>query len=281
VISRSFLRSLALAAGATGLTADGKFDPATGEFGSSMIAASLPDLSIVNYFAPANVQRVYKLDLGITAGSPVWFKYRNYELVAGGGKEGVLFMLDANFLGGRDHQTPLFTTPRLANDTASYNMRGIRGAPAYWQDDSGQVWIFVPIWGPESKDAPQFPMTNGPRPHGCIMAFKVVLDKVSMKPVLTPAWVSSDFKLPDPPIVAIGIVFALPRGRNADQRTNRLESSGHAVYYALDAKKGQTLYDSDNEMRGWVHFSGLAESNGLVYAVDHNSWVYCFGPKEN
>jgi hypothetical protein len=33
-------------------------------------------------------------------------------------------------------------------------------------------------------------------------------------------------------------------------------------------------------MASWVHFSGLAVSNGRVFAVDHDSNVYCFGLPE-
>ncbi len=33
-------------------------------------------------------------------------------------------------------------------------------------------------------------------------------------------------------------------------------------------------------MHSWVHFSGLGLADGRVYAVDHDSWVYCFGLKE-
>jgi outer membrane protein assembly factor BamB len=51
------------------------------------------------------------------------------------------------------------------------------------------------------------------------------------------------------------------------------------VLYALDAKTGEELYNSGNAMTGWVHFSGLALADGLVFAVDHESTVYCFGLK--
>lgn len=263
-----------------GVTADGIFNPSNGEFGISIIAASLPDLKLVDYFSPPNHEGLTKRDLDFSASSPVWFSYGGYDLVVAGGKEGVLYLLDANSLGGRDHQTALFTTPPLGNDAAVSNSRGIWGALTYWQDDSGQPWIYVPIWGPESQRAPKFPLTNGPHPHGCIMAFKVDLDRVSKKPILDPAWISGDFNLPDPPAIEDGVLFALSTGENADQATNR-ESNGHAVLFALDAKTGKVLYESGDSIKGWVHFSGLAISNGLVYAVDHDSRVYCFGPSKD
>jgi outer membrane protein assembly factor BamB len=50
-----------------------------------------------------------------------------------------------------------------------------------------------------------------------------------------------------------------------------------AVLYALDAKTGRLLYQSGDATATWVHFSGLAIAGGRVYAVDHDSNLYCFG----
>ena len=46
---------------------------------------------------------------------------------------------------------------------------------------------------------------------------------------------------------------------------------------ALDLKTGKELFNSGTAMTSWVHFSGLAVSDGRVFAVDHDSNVYCFG----
>ena len=83
-------------------------------------------------------------------------------------------------------------------------------------------------------------------------------------------------------IVANGVVFALSTGENANQEggeERRLLKTRPAVLYALDAKTGKELYNSGNSMTGWVHFSGLALADGRVFAVDHESTVYCFGLK--
>jgi outer membrane protein assembly factor BamB len=50
-----------------------------------------------------------------------------------------------------------------------------------------------------------------------------------------------------------------------------------AVLKALDLKTGKELYNSGAAMTSWVHFSGLALSDGQIFAVDHDSNVYCFG----
>jgi outer membrane protein assembly factor BamB len=139
------------------------------------------------------------------------------------------------------------------------------------------------MWGPVSEAAPKFAVTNGVNPHGSIMAFKVVSGSSSNTPVLEPIWVSGDFNLPDPVVIANGVVFALSTGENAKQTgstdASRMENTRPAVLYALDAHTGQPLYNSGDTIKSWVHFSGLAIAEGHVYVVDHDSQVYCFGLK--
>jgi outer membrane protein assembly factor BamB len=276
-------------------TGDGAFDPSVGDFGSSFVAASLSDLKLLDYYTLTNWREINKYDLDISSAGQVWFAYRNYNLLAGGGKESVIYLLNADCLGGKDHHTPLFTTPPLANDEKALEQKGIWGAPSAWTDDDGQTWLYVPIWGAISESAPKFPRTNGPTPHGCIMAFKVKLDSFSQGPTLEPAWVSPDFNLPDPPVIANGVIFALSTGENPQQNregahdkdwkknllttVERSANTRPAVLYALDARTGSPLYQSGSAMTGWIHFSGLAVANGRVYAVDHDSKVYCFGLK--
>lgn len=274
-------------------TGDGEFAPPSGEFGSSVIAASLSDLKIVDYYTPANFQDITKYDLDPGASSPVWFAHKNLNALAGGGKEGTLYLLDADSLGGKDHQTPL-SLMRLSNDERAYEENGIWGGLSFWRDQEDQSWLYVPVWGPVSKNAPRFPLTNGPNPHGCIMAFKVARDVPSNKPTLQPAWTSRDFNVPEPVVIANGVVFALSTGENSQQTagsrvvysnqrlltdTERSTNTSHAVLYALDAKTSRVLYESGRTITTWVHFSGLALADGRIYAVDHDSGVYCFGLK--
>jgi outer membrane protein assembly factor BamB len=79
---------------------------------------------------------------------------------------------------------------------------------------------------------------------------------------------------------ANNVVFALSAGDNANQLTDRLQNTKTAVLYALDARTGKVLFDSGKAMTGWVHFSGLAMAEGRIYAVDHDSTVYCFALKD-
>jgi hypothetical protein len=217
----------------------------------------------------------------------VWFGWRNYNLLASGGKEGVIYLLDADSLGGKDHQTPLMGGIQLGNDGKSSTSHGIWGGISMWRDDDGETWVYVPVYGPVSRNAPQFPLAHGPVRDGSVMAFKVVADNETGKPVLRPAWISDNFKVPDPVAIANGVVFVLETGENPDQRGEwrtksagqRLTNTERAVLHALDARTGKKLYSSGQAMETWVHFSGLAIAEGRIYAVDYGSNVYSFGLK--
>ena len=272
-------------------TGDGPFNPAEREYGSSVLGVAPRTLEVKDYFSPLNFQQLTRYDLDISAASVIWLPYRNFSLVAGGGKEGKLYLLNAESLGTRDHQTPLYTQ-KLANDDLAYEEEGIWGELSSWRDGDGRTWIYVPIWGRVSKDAPAFPIVNGPNPHGCLMAFEVVLDPSTGQPALKPRWISGDLDVPEPVAIANGVVFALATGENTQQTIGSKviysgqkgltdqQRSAHthsAVLYALDARTGKQLYQSGGDITGWVHFSGLAVNDGRVFAVDHDSNVYCFG----
>jgi outer membrane protein assembly factor BamB len=264
-----------------GATADGRFDPAAGDYSNTVVAVSMKDLSLADYFLPPNWLTIQRRDWDLGAASPVWFGWKNRNLVAGGFKESVIYLMDAEELGGKDHQTTLYTSPRLGNDKGSCcEGLGIWGGLSTARDEQGQTWIYAPMGGPPSAAGPRFPITNGENPHGSVMAFKVVTDPKTQGPTLEPAWISGDFNLPDPVIVANGIVFGLSTGENAVQRggeVQRLTNVRPAVLKALDAWTGKELFNSGGSIASWVHFSGLALADGQVFVVDHDSNVYCFG----
>jgi outer membrane protein assembly factor BamB len=266
-----------------GGAADGYFDPIAGDYSDSVVAISVKSMSLADYFLPPNWDYLRRKDFDLGSASPVWFGWKNRGLLAGGFKEGVIYLMDANQLGGKDHQTPLYTSPRLGNDKAvCCEGLGIWGGLSTYRDTDGQTWLFSPMGGPPSATGPKFPRTNGENPHGSIMAFKVVADPKTQNPVLEPAWISGDFNLPDPVVIANGVVFGLSTGENAVQRggeVRRLTGTHPAVLKALDAKTGKELYNSGDAIGSWVHFSGLAIGDGCVYTVDHDSTVYAFGIK--
>jgi hypothetical protein len=262
-----------------GATADGVFNPSLGDYSLSVFSATLPDLKLDSYFLPHNWDYLNRRDLDLGATSPMFLAANNRELVIHGSKEGFLYIFDAEHLGGIDHQASLYKSPRLGNDTQECCIgHGVYGGMATMRDDDGQAWLFVPLGGPPSKEAPQFPFTNGDVQKGSIMAFKVTADPVTRNPRLEPGWIAGGFDLPDPPVVANGVVFALSTGENAaGPEKGRLLNTHPAVLRAIDAKTGKELFNSGSDITSWVHFSGIAVNDGMIFAVDHDSNVYCFG----
>jgi len=274
-------------------TGDGPFDPSRAEYGSTFLAASTPALTITDYYSPLNFEEVNKRDLDLPSGGLLSFAYRDFELIVGGGKESALYLLDAGALGAKDHRTALDVSIPLGNPQKLLEGKGLWGSPALWRDESGLPWIFVPLWGDVSPALAQKATAHGPTPHGSIVALQVVLDPQTRAPHLRPAWISPDIDLPDSPVVANGVVFVAATGENPQQvklhptskdwKENLLTTGERAsgthpqVLFALDAKTGNVLYTSANAMKSWNHFGGLAIDDGKIYAVDHDSRLYCFG----
>ena len=262
-----------------GGTADGVFDPMAGDYSDTEIAVDRKDLSLLDYFLPLNWQYLRRKDFDLGAASPVFFGWHNRNLLAAGAKEGVIYLLDADRLGGADHQSTLYTSARYGNDKAACcEGLGIWGGFSTARDLEGETWLIVPMGGPPAADA-KFPATNGTVTHGSIMAFRVVADLKGNGPMLEPMWVSSDMDMPDPAVIANGVVFAMSTGSNEVQKggtETRIKSNHPAVLKAFDLKTGKELFNSGAAITSWVHFSGLAVSDGRVFAVDHDSNVYCF-----
>ncbi|MBI3696156.1 MAG: PQQ-binding-like beta-propeller repeat protein, partial [Acidobacteria bacterium] len=99
-----------------------------------------------------------------------------------------------------------------------------------------------------------------------------------------------DMSVPEPVVIAGGVVFALSNGENPRQARDdgglmtseeRIKTkTGNAVLYALDAATGKELFSSGSTIDSWTHFSGLAVSYGHVYVTTYDSRVYSFGLKE-
>jgi outer membrane protein assembly factor BamB len=267
------------------LSGDAAFDPATGKYGDTLVALEPKTLKVVDYYVPSNFAFMNRKDLDMGAISPVVFTHKDHELVIAGGKEGRLFVLDAKSPGGANHSEPLYRSPVYLNADLYSAGRGFWGAFASWEDPKGARWIFAPGWGPVNPDAPKFPTANGPIPNGSIMAFR--LEESAGKVTLAPAWTSRDMNVPEPPVIANGIVFALSNGEAVVQATDdgrimtteqRLKAApGHAVLYAFDSDTGKELWNSGDAIQGIAHFSGIAVANGRIYVTTFDSTVYSFG----
>lgn len=267
-------------------TGDGPVDPASGKYADTVLALAGKDLKLLDYFTPANANYLTRKDLDMGNTSPVVFPYKGRELMVVSGKEGTLFLLDAKSPGGEAHNQPLFQA-RYLNEENDIAGRGVWGAFATWQDAKGTRWVYAPAWGPMHSKAETFPITNGATPNGSLMAFKV--EDKNGQPVLTPAWVSHDMSMPEPPVVANGVVYAVSSGEFTRQikengqlysTAERIAAStGNATLYAFDAETGKELYSSGKTMPSFTHFGGLAINDGRIFVTTHDSTIYAFSVK--
>ena len=267
--------------GLYGQTADGAYDPAAGKFGNTVVALNRKDLRLVDSFTPSNLDFLNTKDLDLGSASPVIFPFQKWQLVAVSSKQAQIYLLDANALGGADHRTPLYQG-RFGNDEDRLWGRGVWGSMSTWEDPQGQRWLVVPMWGPVSKQAPAFQYSYGAADEGSVMAFR--LNAVDDKPSLIPVWMSRDMHVPDPPVIANGVVFSVATGENTRQggyfpADVRAKPVSHAILYAFDAGTGKELYSSGDLIDSWAHFGGLAVSKGRVYFCTWDGNVYAFGVK--
>lgn len=280
-------------------TADGANNPGGGIYGNMVLAVRPGATGLNDSFVPPNWRYLNAKDLDLGSGGPVVFPFGSRTLVAAGAKEGVVYLLDSNNLGGLDHTRALYTSPRLGNDLQDYWGYGIWGGMTVYKTDKGDQYLYVPMWGPPAKDGPKYPLSYGDAPNGSIMAFKVLADGDGVK--LEPAWISRDLNPPAPPVVANGVVYALQAAEHTNQHPNnpvghgapingipaptedelgkyRTSPAATMALFALDAETGKELWSSKKAMDGQsTHFAEPVVALGKLFVVDHNAHVWAFG----
>jgi outer membrane protein assembly factor BamB len=279
-------------------TADGVWNPPQGLWGQTLLRLAPKTLQVLDYFTPSNLEVLNANDLDYGSGGTLGFTFRNRDLVVSAGKDGTIYLLDATSLGGADHRTPLFSI-KAGNDELSYASMGVWGSPSTFVNARNERWVYFPMWGPPSKDV-KFERTHGDARDGSIMAFQVVLQ--GEKPVLVPKWVSRNLAVPDSPVFANGIIYAISTGENTLQRhtdprfhaiyqkpgapplpktgamtaEERGQNTTHTILYALDAETGEELYSSGNAIDDWTHLSSVTVADGQVYVTTRKTNVYAF-----
>lgn len=267
-----------------GATGDAFFDPAAQMFGDTVLKLAPGTLDLAGYYTPADWEYLTRKDLDMGTTTPVIFRWRNRVLVAFGGKEGAVYMVDAAAISGSQHRMAEYISPRYTNARQTFEANGIWGVMSVWHDPKGETWLYVPSWG-EPTPAAQFPRSYGAVKLGSVMAFKIAAGGDG-SPQARPAWISEDIAVPDPVAIAGGVAFVVGTGENTLQvingdinqlRHNREDlNTGHAILYALDARTGQQLWSSGDVMTSWTHFSGLAVGDGKVFATTHDGAIYAF-----
>jgi outer membrane protein assembly factor BamB len=194
-------------------TADGAYDPASGRWGNSILSFSRTGL-LVDSFTPPDEAHINARDLDLGSSSPVVFPFGDRTLVAAAGKQGVIYLLDAKNLGGADHRTALYTSPRWSNDTELFGFGGMWSVMTTYMDSFGKRWLLAPFYGPPAKETMgMFKKTHGSTVNGQLMAFTV--EGTSGHPRLQPQWMSADLDLPGITVVANNVVLILADGDRA------------------------------------------------------------------
>jgi outer membrane protein assembly factor BamB len=191
-------------------TADGAYDPASGRWGDSVVGLNMQG-AVTDSFTPPNQEYIDARDFDLGSSSPVVFPFGGRTLVATAAKEGVIYLLDARNLGGKDHRTALYTSPRFSNDAMLFSYNGMWSTISTYLDAQGKRWLLAPFYGPAAKDtAGLFPKSHGPTVNGELMAFTV--EGSAEHPTLQPRWMSGDLDLPGPAVVANGVILILANG---------------------------------------------------------------------
>lgn len=280
-------------------TADGAYDPAGGRFGNTFLSLSR-DLRLTDSYTPANEAYLNKKDFDLGATSPTVFRYEKWTLVASAAKEGVIYLLDAADLGGTDHRTPLYVSPRYGNDALTFGFTGVWGSLSTFVDAKNQRWLLVPMEGPPAKDTvSSFKTSWGKVVNGSIMAFKVKTEKG--KPVLEPAWMSQDLDLPGMPVIANGVVYVIatgdrardllrgplpPRGRGPGRGPGRGFSppTNQVMVGEPGAERDAAWLTAQNEPGGQTpgqRFSGGADvTHAVLYALDAETGQEIYSSKD-
>jgi PQQ-like domain len=200
--------------------------------------------------------------------SPIVVRHKDADLVLATANDGRLYLLDAKSLGGGDHKTPIYVTPKYT--------AGGGGGLAAWVDQ-GTQWILVPATG--AAPAGLKFSANGIVTNGSIAAFKLV--DQGGKPALEPGWTSRDLTSPLAPIVVGNLVFAVSsgefRGTGASlSAAQRAQRSTPAILYVFDGATGKELWTSGKTITSFAR-AGLSAGGGQVYVVTYDNTIYAFG----
>ena len=197
------------------------------------------------------------------ATGPTILRRHEKEIVAAASKDGRIFLLDAQSLGGKDHATPLYASRTWLGSGASVSAEAI----ATWQQESTS-WILLPVAG---RPASGVAFTNGTITSGAVVALKIVDAGSALS--LESGWVSHDLATPATPITVNGVVFTLATGVPATGTGRGVPG----VLHAYDGATGKRLWNSDKAMTTFASPGSFWTGLGQIYVGGHDGTLYAFG----
>jgi outer membrane protein assembly factor BamB len=230
-----------------------------------------PDLSIADWFTVWNTDMLNRSDVDLGSAGPLLLP--GSDLVMGGGKEGKLYLLQRNNLGGfcppakcgaPNSDTQILqwfqatTKPCLQTDcgplTPAATFHHIHGSPVYWDGPGGP---FIYIWG-EADFLRRFKFENGKFVTAPVTS-EITTPGRSMPGAMLSLSANGNDR-------TSGIIWAShPTAGDASASTVR------GTLRAMDASTLKELWNSDQDNRdalGYVSkFAPVTIANGKVYAA--------------
>jgi hypothetical protein len=239
-------------------------------FGNSFVKLR-PDLSIADWFTVWNTDILNTADVDLGSAGPMLLP--GTDLITGGGKEGKLYLLKRNNLGGfcppakcgnAGGETQVFqwfqatTIPCFAKDcgplTPAATFHHIHGSPVYWDGPGGP---FIYIWG-EADYLRRYKFENGR-----LVATPVTSEVTTPGRSMPGAMLSLSANGGDR---TTGILWAT-HPTKGDASENTVPGTLHA----MDASTLKELWNSDQnnaDTLGFVSkFAAVTVANGKVYAA--------------
>jgi outer membrane protein assembly factor BamB len=249
-------------------TGNGTFDGTRG-FGESMVKLHAKSLDVLDFFTPSNFNTLNDFDLDFGTQGPMILPGTN--LLAIGGKEGKMYVVDSRKMGGQApgdiqiSQVVQAVDPTI-RPTLTHHMHN--AIPA-WQSPQG---LNVYVWG-ESDFLRAFhfdPSTN-----------KFAVPATATGTVLAPSGMPGGMMTvsANGSHSGTGVLWAtLPRAGDANQMTVPGD------LYAFDAEKLSLLWSSvapSDDPLNFAKGSPPIVANGKVYVASISNFVSVYGPRKH
>jgi outer membrane protein assembly factor BamB len=277
-----------------------KFDPSKKQdFGNSFIKLS-PNLLVLDRFTPHNAKALNEVDGDLGSGGPLLIPGTN--LLIGGGKEGKLYVLNRDNMGGFDpdrdgivqsFQATTGQCPQWAAHYSEWPKEGcpepapakhadggyhhIHGSPVYWKSRDG---AFIYVWG-EADTLRRFKFIDDKfKPEG---TSEVTTPTRSMSGALLSISAQESRN---------GIVWAThPTGCICDPRTSDCTMTKYwcdanenvvpGTLRAMDASTLKELWNSDRDrtdpLGNVAKFTPVTVANGKVYVATLSNKLVVYG----